>query len=293
MAFAILGRVARDTRLGEFLQARRALLSPEAAGIAAYGRRRVPGLRREELAQLAGVSVDYYVRLEQGRAAHPSAEVLDAIARALQLEEAERRHMHELAAPPRARRRAPARERVLPGLLRLLDRLDGVPAFVLGRQMDILAWNRLAAALMGDPGRLPPERRNQAWMMFLDPASRDLYADWERCARETVGYLRHCAGRHPDDPRIAALVGELSVRSEPFARWWADHLVREKASGTKRYRHPVVGDLTLGFETLVPPGAPDQALITYTAEPGSASETALRLLAAWAAPATEERVTAR
>ncbi len=280
--------MARENRLGEFLQARRALLTPDAAGIPAYGRRHVPGLRREELAQLAGVSVDYYVRLEQGRAAHPSAEVLDAIARALQLDEVERAHMHQLATPSPARRRTPARERVAPGLAQLLAAMENVPAIVIGRRMDVLAWNRLAAALMGASGWLTPDRPNLARMMFLDAGCRDLYADWERHARETVGYLRHCAGRYPDDPGIAALVGELSVKSEPFARWWADHLVREKASGTKRYHHPIVGELTLNFETLVPPGAPDQAMITYVAEPGSESETALRLLASWAA--TEERV---
>jgi transcriptional regulator with XRE-family HTH domain len=284
----ILRRMARDTRLGEFLQARRAQISPEAAGIAPYGRRRVPGLRREELAQLAGVSVDYYVRLEQGRAAHPSPEVLDAIARALQLDEVERAHMHQLATPSPARRRSPATERVAPGLAQLLAALETVPAIVIGRRMDILAWNRLAAALMGASGWLKPDRPNLARMMFLDPACRDLYADWDRHARETVGFLRHSAGRHPDDPGLAALVGELSVKSEPFARWWADHLVREKASGTKRYQHPIVGELTLNFETLVPPGAPDQAMITYVAEPGSPSETSLRLLASWSA--TEERV---
>jgi transcriptional regulator with XRE-family HTH domain len=277
--------MARDTRLGEFLQARRAQLSPETAGVTTYGRRRVPGLRREELARLAGVSVDYYVRLEQGRAAHPSAEVLDAIARALQLEEVERRHLHDLAGP---RRRGPVAERVAPGLRQLLSQLDGVPAIVIGRRMDILAWNPLAAALLGDPERLPPEHRNIARIMLLDPAARDFYVDWERHARETVGYLRQCAGRYPDDARVSALVGELSVKSEAFARWWADHHVREKASGTKRMRHPVVGELTLAYETLVPPGAPDQALVTYTAEPGSESETALRLLSSWAA--TEERV---
>jgi transcriptional regulator with XRE-family HTH domain len=279
--------MARDTRLGEFLQARRAQVTPEAAGIAPYGRRRVPGLRREELAQLAGVSVDYYVRLEQGRAAHPSADVLEAIARALQLDEAERAHLHQLASPPAARRRAPAAERVAPGLARLLEQLH-VPAVLIGRRMDMLAWNPLAAALTGDPARLPPGQRNLARMMFLDPDCRERYRDWERHARETVGYLRYCAGRHPDDPGIAALVGELSVKSAHFARWWSDHLVREKTSGAKTYLHPMVGELTVQFETLVPPGAPDQALITYTVEPGSESETALRLLASLAA--TEERL---
>ena len=282
----------RDTRLGEFLQARRALLSPEAAGVRTYGRRRVPGLRREELAQLAGVSVDYYVRLEQGRAHHPSAEVLDALARALQLEEVERNHLHELAAPAPVRRRAPAPERVRPAVHQLLERFDSVPAFVLGRRMDLLAWNRLAAALIGDPGRLPPGRRNMAWLTFLDPATRSLYADWERVARETVGYLRHCAGRNPDDSELAALVGELSLKSEQFARWWGGHLVREKTHGTKRMIHPAVGELTLNYETLVLSGESEQALITYTAEPGSSSETALQLLAAWTAPALGERVPA-
>jgi len=281
--------MARDTRLGEFLQARRAQLSPEAAGVPSYGRRRVPGLRREELAALAGVSVDYYVRLEQGRAAHPSPEVLDAIARALQLDDAERGHLHHLAAPAeRLRTRRAAPERVSPGVARLLAQLETVPAFVLGRRMDILAWNPLAAALMGDPAQRPPEQRNMARMMFLDARCHELLADWERHARETVGYLRHCAGRNPDDPGIAALVGELSVKSPHFARWWADHLVREKNSGTKTFHHPVVGDVTVAFETFVSPGAPDPALITYTPEPGSASETALRLLASWSA--TEERV---
>jgi transcriptional regulator with XRE-family HTH domain len=274
------------SRLGEFLQARRALLTPEEAGIAPYGRRRVPGLRREELAQLAGVSVDYYVRLEQGRAAHPSAEVLDALATALQLDDVERAHLHQLATPSRRRRRTSAPERVAPGLERLLAQLDTVPAFVLGRRMDVLARNQLAAALLGHHAE-----RNLARTMFLDPSCRELYADWERHARETVGYLRHCAARDPDDPEMAALVGELSVKSEHFARWWADHLVREKTSGTKRFRHPVVGELTIAFDTLTTPGVPDQALITYTAEPGSASETALRLLASWAA--TEERLAAR
>jgi hypothetical protein len=170
------------------------------------------------------------------------------------------------------------------GLTEVAHRPAGSFSLGMGQRLGI------AAALLGDPGRLPPAHRNMARIMLLEPGARELYADWERHARETVGYLRQAAGRYPDDPGLAALIGELTVKSDEFARWWADHHVREKAAGTKRFRHPVVGELTLSFETLVPPGAPDQALVTYTAEPGSESETALRLLASWAA--TEERVAA-
>jgi transcriptional regulator with XRE-family HTH domain len=272
-------------RLGEFLQARRARVRPEDVGLRGYGRRRVPGLRRQELAELAGVSVDYYVRLEQGRAAHPSREVLDALGRALQLDDVALQHLHDLAASTRPRRGATARaERVRPAVRQLLDRLDGmVPAFVLDRRMNVLAWNRLAAALMIDFGDVPPAQRNLVRFMFLDPRAREIYPDWGRCARENVGFLRHAAGQDPDDAELAALVGELSVKSEQFARWWAAYDVREKAHGSKRYRHPVVGELTVRYETLVLPQDPGQALVTYSTEPGSDSETALRLLASWIA----------
>jgi len=271
-------------QLGEFLHARRARVRPEDVGLPDGGRRRVPGLRREELAQLAGVSVDYYVRLEQGRAAHPSPEVLDALARALLLDDVERQHLHDLVPAANARRGAPPRpERVRPALQNLLDRLHDLPAFVLDRRMGVLAWNRLAAALIGDFGAIVPEHRNIVRYMILDPDARERYPDWERCARDNVGMLRRAAGQYPEDTELAALVGELSVKSELFARWWAAHEVTEKTHGSKRYRHPAVGELTVRFETLAFPDGSGQSLVVYTTEPGSESETALRLLAAWAA----------
>jgi transcriptional regulator with XRE-family HTH domain len=244
----------------------------------------VPGLRREELAQLAGVSVDYYVRLEQGRAGQPSEGVLDAIARALRLDDAERAHVYDLSRPVRRRRRELRLERVRPGLKRLIDALDGVPVMLTGRRMDVLAWNRLAAALLVDWGALPREQRNAARHVFLDDSARELYADWEEGARATVAYLRLVAGRHPDDAGLAELIGELSMKSEDFRRWWADHDVHEKTHGTKRLVHPIVGELTVSYESLTLPGDSDQVLVTYTAEPGSESETALRLLGSMSEP---------
>jgi transcriptional regulator with XRE-family HTH domain len=275
-----------SAELGDFLRTRRARVRPEDAGLRISShppRRRVPGLRREELALLAGVSVDYYVRLEQGRAGHPSESVLEALARALQLDETEQAHLHELARPPRPRRRRRRRPRVRPELRRLLERMDGIPAFVLGPRMDVLAWNPLAAAMMGDFGALAPHHRNIPRHVFLDPGSRRLYPEWKQIARETVAYLRMEAGRDPDDAELAELVGELSLASPEFARWWADHDVYEKTHGTKRIDHPEVGEMTLHYETLVLPDQPGQTLVTYTAEPGSPSDTALRLLATLAA----------
>ena len=270
-------------QLGEFLTSRRNRLDPDTIEVPTHGRRRVPGLRREEVAQLAGVSVDYYVRLEQGRAAHPSEAVLDAIARALQLDEVERAHLHQLARPAASPKRRPAPERVQPGLRQLLERLDGVPAFVLGRRMDVLAWNRLGASLHADFDGMLPRERNMARLLFLDPGSTEHYPEWETVARDTVGVLRRLAGRHPDDRALAELIGELSMHSEPFRRWWASGVVRAKTHGRKQIRHPIVGDLELHYETLELPDAADQVLVTYTAEAGSPSETSLRLLASWAA----------
>jgi transcriptional regulator with XRE-family HTH domain len=265
--------------LGEFLRSRRARVRPEDIGISTSGRRRVPGLRREELAQLAGVSADYYVRLEQGRAGHPSDSVLDAVARALRLDDAERAHLYDLAQPSRRRRRPPRPERLRPELQRLLDACERFPAYVLGRRMDVLAWNRLAAAVVTDFGSLPPEQRNAAKLVFLDETVRSQAEDWEEIAREAVAHLRLLAGRHPDDGALTELVGELSMKSEDFRRWWARHDVREKTHGVKRLRHPTVGPLTLFYETFALRSDPDQVLVTYVAEPGSPSDTALRLLA--------------
>jgi transcriptional regulator with XRE-family HTH domain len=278
----------RRAELSEFLRSRRARLTPEDVGLPRFGRhRRVPGLRREELAQLAGVSVAYYTRLEQGNGRNVSAEVLDAIARALRLTDAEHAHLMHLAKPKQHKKKPTARtQQIRPSLLQLLDVLEGVPAYVAGRRSEILAWNRMAAAVFGDWGELPPAERNWARMVFLSPAYRELFVDWESKAADIVGYLRMDAGCHPDDPKLSALVGELSVKSAEFRRLWAAHDVKEKSHGGKRLRHPLVGELTLSYETLKLPDDPDQSLITYHAEPGSPSAEALQLLASWGTDAT-------
>jgi len=270
--------------LSEFLRTRRSLLHLADVALPDFGgQRRVAGLRREEIAQLAGVSVDYYTRMEQGRVPNPSAAVLDALARALRLDEDETRHLHRLArlqstAQPVYRRP----QHVRPMLQRLLDELVEVPAVVMGRRMDILAWNQAACALFGDYAALDRAERNIARITFLDETSRELYADWTSCARENVAYLHLEAGRHPEDPQLASLISELSMKSEDFRRWWAEHPVQDKTSGTKRFHHPLVGDLELAYETLRAADDPGQALITYAAEPDSASQDALRMLLAWA-----------
>ncbi|PBC71468.1 transcriptional regulator with XRE-family HTH domain [Streptomyces sp. TLI_235] len=274
--------------LTDFLRSRRARLRPQDVGLPDYGgTRRVAGLRREETALLAGVSVDYYTRMEQGRVANPSEGVLDALARALRLNEDERRHLHELARPRRAARpgrpQPPRRPQVRPTFRRLLDELPDVPAFVMGPRMDVLAWNPAACALLGDYSARDAAGRNIARITFLDPASRQLYADWSACARENVAYLHLQAGRSPDDPLLAALIGELSMKSPDFRRWWAEHPVQDKTSGSKRFHHPLVGDLELAYDTLRAADDPDQALITYTADPGTPSHDALRMLLAWTA----------
>jgi transcriptional regulator with XRE-family HTH domain len=280
-----------NAELREFLRSRRARISPAEAGLTpAPGIRRVPGLRREEVAQLAGMSVDYYVRLERGRNLNVSESVLSAIARALHLNDTERSHLFTLARPNRARRRSVPAQRVRPGLLRVLASMPEMPAMVLGRRFDVLASNHLARALFTDFDALPPRERNMARYLFLDEGARKLYADWEPTARNTVASLHLDAGRNPDDPELAELVGELSVRDVDFRRWWADHDVLRRGHGTKHYHHPVVGDLTLMYETLTPTGEPDQTLGVYTAEAGSPSDHALRLLASWTAePVTRSR----
>ncbi|MEU2930245.1 helix-turn-helix transcriptional regulator [Streptomyces sp. NPDC007251] len=273
----------RRAELSEFLRSRRARLKPEDVGLPQFGRRRrVPGLRREELAQLAGVSVAYYTRLEQGNGRNVSAEVLDAIARALRLSDAEHAHLTHLAKPKSHKKKPAARQQqVRVALRQLLDTMDGVPAYVVGRRAEILAWNRMAAALFGDWAELPAAERNWARLTFLRPEYRELFVDWEQKAIDIVCALRMDAGCHPDDSKLSALVGELSVKSEEFRRLWATHDVKEKNHGVKRLHHPLVGDLSLQFESFKLTDDSEQSLVTYHAEPGSPSADSLRLLASW------------
>lgn len=278
------GRTPAELRgqieLRDFLRSRRARLTPEAAGLAPHpGGRRVPGLRREEVAQLAGVSVDYYVRLERGRNPHASDAVLDAVARALRLDDAERGHLFALARPSRAQHLAPPPQRVRPGLYRVLDCLGGMPALIAGRRLDVLAANRMARALYTDFDALSHRERNLARYVFLDPAARTLYDDWPAAARSVVAILHVHAGRHPHDPQLAELISDLSRRDDDFLRWWANHDVLNNTHGTRLYHHPVVGDLTLDFEIFSPAGDEDQLVTLHTAEPGSPSERGLHQLA--------------
>ncbi|SDJ02200.1 helix-turn-helix transcriptional regulator [Nonomuraea jiangxiensis] len=280
-----------NTELRDFLHTRRAKITPAEAGLAPQpGARRVPGLRREEVAQLAGVSVDYYVRLERGRHVNVSESVLDAIARALRLNELERAHLFRLARPTRRRPRTLPPQRVRPGLRLLLDSLTEVPAIVLGRRMDILASNRLGRALYTDFEALPARDRNVARLIFLDDSFRSLYADWDDAARGVVSSLRLYAGRHPHDPALAELVGELSIRDADFRGWWADHDVFERTHGTKRYHHPLVGELVLGYEAFTAADDPEQTLGVSTVEPGSPSAERLKLLASWTGPTEQKSV---
>ncbi|MFG2583809.1 helix-turn-helix domain-containing protein [Streptomyces malaysiensis] len=271
--------------LGSFLRTRRAGLRPEDVGLVAYGtRRRVPGLRREELAQLAGVSVAYYTRLEQGQSTGASDGVLDAVARALRLTPDERAHLGNLARPPRTGRRpAPRPPSARPATRRLIAAMDGVPAVVLDLRFDVLAWNPLGHALIAghlpaDAPEHPGDRPNTQRMLFLDPHTRELYPDRKGEARRAVSSLRVVAGAHPDDRRLAELVGELTMKSGEFAALWARHPVRRCAFGTKSFHHPLVGSLELDFEMTRLPDSGGQCLLMYGAEPGSPSEAALRLL---------------
>ncbi|MFF3344350.1 helix-turn-helix transcriptional regulator [Streptomyces sp. NPDC002779] len=289
------GGLDRRAELSEFLRTRRARLKPEDVGLPDFGRhRRVPGLRREELAQLAGVSVAYYTRLEQGNGRNVSAEVLDSIARALRLTDAEHAHLTHLAKPKQHKKKPAGRtEQARASLGQLLVSLENVPAYVTGRRTDILAWNPMAAAVFGDWAELPAQERNWARLVFLKPEYRELFVEWDQKASDIVSYLRMDAGCHPDDPRLSSLVGELSVKSEEFRLLWATHDVREKSYGIKRLRHPLVGELTLNFETFTLTDGSEQSLITYHPEPGSPSAEALRLLASWGADATKSGSTAR
>jgi transcriptional regulator with XRE-family HTH domain len=279
------------SEIREFLTSRRAKITPEQAGLRTYGgNRRVPGLRREEVALLAGVSVDYYTRLERGSAAGVSESVLEALARALQLDEAERAHLFDLARAAHAtplRRRRPAPQRVRPSVQRILDAVTAAPPFVRNGRMDLLAANRLGRAFYSRHFDSPHGPPNSARSIFLDPRATDFYVDWEQVATDAVAILRSEAGRDPYDRDLSDLVGELSTRSETFRTRWAAHNVRFHDTGFKRFHHPVVGDLELTFETMQLAADAGLMLFVYTAEPGSKSEEALNLLASWAATLDE------
>ncbi|MFE0459515.1 helix-turn-helix transcriptional regulator [Kitasatospora sp. NPDC058965] len=282
----------RSSELADFLRSRRARISPEEVGLPAGPRaRRVPGLRRDEVARLAGVSSEYYTRLEQGRSGHPSAEVVDALARALRLDPVEREHLDDLLnRPATARQTGTAPQRVRPGLHLMLQTLEHVPAFVIGRRTDVLATNRLAREVLTDFDALPATRRNLARYYLLDPTAREKVGDWARIAAETVAILRLEAGRSPHDRRLADLVGELTLRCPEFTTWWSDHRVLRRTHGNKTYHHPEVGELHFAYESFQPPGDPEQTLCVYNVEPGSPTADALRLLASWTADPVRPRI---
>jgi transcriptional regulator with XRE-family HTH domain len=278
--------VDAKSEIREFLTSRRAKLTPDEVGLTSYGPRRVPGLRREEVAVLAGVSVPYYTRLERGNLSGVSESVLEALARALELDDAERAHLFDLArasqaATPKRRRRA--QQRIRPSVQRMLDAITGAPAAVLNGRLDMLATNTLARGLFSELYVDPVRPVNHARFVFLSPRAPDFYRDWDRAADDTVSILRTEAGRDPYDRDLSDLVGELSTRSEEFRSRWAAHNVRIHRTGTKDLHHPVVGDLSLTYEMLDLSADSGLAILTYTAEPGSKSAEALDLLASWTA----------
>ena len=276
----------------DFLSSRRAKISPEQAGLpAGGGTRRVPGLRREEVAVLAGVSTDWYIRLEKGHIAGVSEDVLDAVARALQLDEAEREHLFNLARAARPMRtpRRRSQPQLRPSLTRILDSMTGVAAFIRNARLDVLAINPLGKALyapvfeLADADRRVP---NIARFNFLDPRARAFYPEWDESADTTVALLRTAAGRDPDDRDLTDLVGELATRSDEFRTRWGAHNVRLHRGGLKHFHHPIVGELALDYDSMDMPAAPGLALTIYSAAPDTASADALTLLAAWNAPTT-------
>jgi transcriptional regulator with XRE-family HTH domain len=271
--------------IAEFLTSRRARITPEQAGLPSYGKRRVPGLRREEVASLAGVGIDYYRRLERGHVSGVSDSVLEALARALHLDDAERAHLFDLARtanPAVPRRRRPVQRQIRPPVERILDSI-GTPALVRNAHGDYIAANPLGRALYAPMFESPEQPTNSARFTFLDPAAVTFYPDWDRLADELVAHLRSEAGRDPHNRELSDLVGQLSMRSAEFRTRWAAHNVRFHQTGTKRIHHPIVGDLTISYETMQLSADPGLTLAVYTAEPGSRSEEGLNLLASWAA----------
>jgi transcriptional regulator with XRE-family HTH domain len=274
------------SEIRDFLTSRRARITPQDAGLTVFGARRVPGLRREEVATLAGLSVDYYNRMERGNLSGASDGVLDALANALRLDDAERAHLFDLANASRTTsrgRRRPATQTIRPSVQWLLDSLTGSAAFAENGRLDALGANQLGRALypaVFSQGRQPP---NWARFIFLNPDARDFYADWDRAAKDSVAILRSEAGRNPHERELSDLVGELATQSEEFRVQWAAHNVRLHAKGVKRFNHPIVGELELSFNRLEVSADPGLIIVAYTAEPGSRSAEAFGLLASWAA----------
>ena len=270
--------------IAEFLTSRRAKVTPEQVGLPTYGPRRVKGLRREEVASLAGVSVEYYKRLERGNASGVSDGALEALAGALQVDDAERAHLHDLARAvnPVAPKRRSSQQRVRPVVQRIVDAM-GAPAIVRNSRVDYLHANALGRALYAPIFDSREQPANSARFTFLDPAAHDFHADWERTAKDLVAHLRSEAGRNPYDKNFSDLVGELSTRSAEFRTWWAAHNVRYHQTGVKRLHHPVVGDLELSYEVMDLPADAGLNVSVYSAEPGSRSQEALDLLASWTA----------
>jgi transcriptional regulator with XRE-family HTH domain len=265
----------RADEFGRFLRSRRARVEPEMVGLAPGYRRRVEGLRREELAHLANVSVDYLIRLEQGRIERPSPEIVEALARSLQLDPSERRHLFRLAAASEPTEGLDDGTSVRAGIRLLIDSLDRTPAVLLSRRLDLLYWNPIAEALLGPF----PDHRNYARMVVRDPAQRALHADWEEAARQTAALLRYAAARHPEDDRLPALVAELDAADPQFSAWWNAHDVEEKRHGAKTYLHPSAGELTLTYEALPMPDDGDQILTVFTTEPDTVDAARLAALA--------------
>jgi hypothetical protein len=280
-------------QIREFLASRRARITPEQAGLPAYGgNRRVAGLRREEVALLAGVSVDYYTRLERGSLAGASGSVLDGIARALQLDDAERDHLLDLArscAPTPARRRRNTESGIPASVQQVLDAITDAPAWVRNARHDMLAANRMARALYAPMLADPRRPANNARFVYLDPASRTFFTDWDRAADDIAAMLRSEAGRNPYDKKLVELIGELSTRSEDFRARWAAHNVRFHRTGHKKLHHPVVGDLDLDFEAMELPSRPGLTMLVYTAPNDSPAADSLALLASWAATSEPTR----
>ncbi|MFC4013371.1 helix-turn-helix transcriptional regulator [Nonomuraea purpurea] len=281
----------------DFLASRRARITPQQVGLAPGVRRRVPGLRREEVAVLAGVSTDWYTRLEKGHISGVSTDVLNAVARALQLDDAERAHLFDLARAADARPRRPVRK-VRPGLQRMLDAMTDAPAIIRNGRMDIVAANRLGRAMYwpvfhaslssADQGQARSRPANIARFQFLDPAGPGFFPDWDSAADVTVALLRTEAGRDPYNKELTQLIGELSTRSDDFRGRWAQHNVRLHHTGTKTFHHPAIGDLTLDYESMDLHADPGLNLTVYTAAPGTPSCDALRLLASWAATTLDQ-----